>query len=353
MVNCYSTYLSIFLVFMLADGLRLKSEPQVKIDEKAHNAYLGHLGDAIQTFKPISDLTQWFYDKLNFHAGCRMSTDWPTNCPQGNDHWSVDELKMAMPEFAKLYAKRPIQNNRGGMNINHAFALWFTVSHMKPEYIIESGVLHGQTTWLLHQAAPEAQVYSVDPMSEWQLLYKDNSTKQRYFMGENFKDLSNITWDDFIPKDARHRTLVMLDDHQSSIKRTKQLLAHDFIHLWYDDNWSGNYEGADCYSFNQVCSPAPAKAKAVSWKDNMGASSESISVDDHNDNSKWLSSHIEIYYEFPAIFDGCADHSSHKHSHSLFSKEAELLAMGLPSIADERNHYLHLYSPYVKLKPSL
>merc|ERR1719454_2080669 len=94
-------------------------------------------------------------------TGCTASTDWPVLCPQGNDKWTDDELKAAIPEFAKLYGQRPIVYNRNGMNFNHAFALWFTAVKLQPKYIIESGVFHGQTTWLLRQAAPAAQIFSL------------------------------------------------------------------------------------------------------------------------------------------------------------------------------------------------
>lgn len=276
-----------------------------------------------------------------------MSTDVPIRCPQGNNRWTLDELRAAIPEFAKLYKTRPISVNVNGMNANHVFALWFAVAHLKPQYIIESGVNKGQTTWLLRQAAPQATIYSLDPRPVEFLEFKDENKKTHYLMGKEFKDLSEVDWNKLIPAEYRSRTFVMLDDHMSSIKRSAQLLAHDFVHLWYDDNWNGRYGGTDCYSFNQVCTPA--FAKEVLMKDSFNKNNTMISAEQHDQNSKWLSDHMDIYFEFPALFDGCADHVLHEHQQSLLKRE-ELLAMGLPSIMEDRNHYLHLYPPYVKLK---
>merc|ERR1711879_624470 len=104
------------------------------------------------------------------------------------------------------------------MNPSHAFALWFTVTSLKPKYIIESGVWCGQTTWLLRQAAGnEAWIFSLDPFDyETQCPYSFRETKfQRtmYFLGKKFVDLSSMIWDNLIPPLERHETLVLLDDH--------------------------------------------------------------------------------------------------------------------------------------------
>eukprot|EP00746_Dinoflagellata_sp_MGD_P155483 gnl/MRDRNA2_/MRDRNA2_85405_c0_seq1.p1 gnl/MRDRNA2_/MRDRNA2_85405_c0~~gnl/MRDRNA2_/MRDRNA2_85405_c0_seq1.p1 ORF type:complete len:203 (+),score=12.38 gnl/MRDRNA2_/MRDRNA2_85405_c0_seq1:74-682(+) len=142
--------------------------------------------------------------------------------------------------------------------------------------------------------------------------------------------------------------MVVLDDHMSSVKRSWELVRSGFVHLWFDDNQNGNYEGSDCYSFNDACTAA--KGSAVIIKSNFGQSTNIVTADDHHWIQKWLRSHIEVYFEFPALLDGCASHPNHSHQQSLFSSEAEVLQMGLPSIAVDRNHYLHLYPPYVKLK---
>lgn len=276
-----------------------------------------------------------------------MNTDVPELCPQGNTMWEHEELKAAIPEFSKVYAQRPFAVNKGGMNVNNAFSLWFTVMQLQPKHIIESGVHHGQTTWLLRQAAPEAQIYSLDPVDVRQ--YFDANNKTQYFVGDKFQDLADMDWDSLIPKIDRADTLVMLDDHMSSVRRSKELLKSGFVHAWYDDNYNTQYPGpADCYSFNTVCTPA--KSKTVKFMDHFGQTNKAITAEEHHENSKWLSSHLEIYFEFPALFDGCVGDPIHTRDESLLS-ESELLGMGLPSIKDELYYYLHLYPPYVKLKP--
>eukprot|EP00404_Azadinium_spinosum_P030697 CAMPEP_0180564150 /NCGR_PEP_ID=MMETSP1037_2-20121125/4858_1 /TAXON_ID=632150 /ORGANISM="Azadinium spinosum, Strain 3D9" /LENGTH=298 /DNA_ID=CAMNT_0022581033 /DNA_START=1 /DNA_END=894 /DNA_ORIENTATION=- len=254
--------------------------------------------------------------------------DFPIYCPQGRTHWPADQLHAALPEFASMYARRPIRKNMWGMNTNHAFSLWYTVRALKPKYVIESGVHRGQSTWLLRQAAgPEAWIYSLDPKSESNLLYRDYASgRTRYFMGESFTDLAAVNWTSLIPIEDRTNTLVMLDDHMACTTRVRDLLASGFVHLWYDDNW----KYVECYSFNAVCSPVPEGIDYVPFYDDMGRIETLITVQEHVHNVKYLVENIEVYFEFPPLLDGC----SWDPRQSL-SNESELVALGLPSISED------------------
>lgn len=291
---------------------------------------------ANRTHSPRSD-PQW---KLDCNDNDRKTRE-PSLCREGRaEPWSLSELKAALPEFAKLYAKRPIQDNNHGVNVNHAFALWYSVKRVKPTHIIESGVFKGQSTWLLRQAAPNAEIISLDPSADSQLLYRDWSAKTKYFMGPCFQDLAAIKWDDLIPKKHRASTFVMLDDHQASVKRVAQLLNFGFLHLYYDDNWR-----RDVYSFNTVCSK-PEETAGVPYKDQFGRINKMLSMEEHTENFAYLNSHLDVYYEFPAVWDPC---NSHPRYQSLLAKEEVQSFRGLPSTTMEPE-YGSLYPPYVKLK---
>lgn len=262
----------------------------------------------------------------------------PVVCQDYRAPWSDSDLRRAVPEFAKIYSQKPIAQNRGGVGVNHAFALWFSVKWTRPTHIIESGVFKGQTTWILRHAAPDAHIFSLDPADQSQLLFKDNSSKTRYFMGKSFSDISEMAWDDLIPRKNRATTFVMLDDHQASVKRVMQLLTHGFVHLWYDDNWR-----KDCYSFNMVCSK-PEGSAGVPYKDQFGKFSKMISMSEHNQFVDYLKSHLEVYFEFPAVWDHCLERPYYK---SLLSKDEAERLQGLPQ---SDGYYATLYPPYVKLK---
>eukprot|EP00928_Gymnodinium_smaydae_P022192 TRINITY_DN18716_c0_g1_i1.p1 TRINITY_DN18716_c0_g1~~TRINITY_DN18716_c0_g1_i1.p1 ORF type:complete len:199 (+),score=34.50 TRINITY_DN18716_c0_g1_i1:64-660(+) len=151
---------------------------------------------------------------VSYQDNCeRYSWAPPVRCPMGNDLWSRAALRSALPDFARLYAQRPVRNNVFGMNVNHAFALWFTVLALQPKHIIESGVHRGLGTWLLRQAAGErANIYALDPMDAKHLRregnFLDASARTRYFIGDDFEDLARLNWTALIPQRERSETLV-------------------------------------------------------------------------------------------------------------------------------------------------
>lgn len=80
------------------------------------------------------------------------------------------EFMRDLPEFmANVYEKRPLGNqsgspfqfNMGGTGFFNQFYLWMLVRALKPKHIIESGAYNGLGTWMLRQAAPNAQLIVV------------------------------------------------------------------------------------------------------------------------------------------------------------------------------------------------
>jgi len=283
-----------------------------------------------------------------FHLSTRKCVQggWapPTRCVRGQNHWSREQLTVALPAFAAVYKQRPIFRNIGGMNTNHAFALWFTARALRPKHIVESGVNRGQSTWLLRQAAgPDAWIYCLDPHPQDFLTYSDHaSNRTRYFMGTRFRDLGDVDWPALIPLSERGRTLVVLDDHMAATRRVGQLLAAGFVHLWYDDN---KRQDTDCYSFNQVCSPLPLGATTVPFTDNFGRVAVDIPLQEHEKNVAYLLRHMDVYFEFPPLLDGCGWDSD-----GALLPWPRLRELGLPSVSEDRNNYAHWHPPYVRLR---
>ena len=161
-----------------------------------------------------------------------------------------------------------------GMNINHGFALWFTARKLRPPVVIESGVYHGLGTWLIRQGAgPDTHIINLDPSPSSQLRYKES--EGTHLMGANFSDFGLVNWHRLIPDPAvRARTLVVLDDHMSCVKRVGQMLDAGFYHLFYEDNWALPYRKGvafpDSYGFNAVCAPVQIDRvrKAYNAKEN-------------------------------------------------------------------------------------
>ena len=80
------------------------------------------------------------------------------NPPSWNKEDILEELKL----FIELYKNRPIKTNIHGMMFPHMFAVFFILRKLKPEFIIESGVYKGQSTWLIEKTLPQTEILSID-----------------------------------------------------------------------------------------------------------------------------------------------------------------------------------------------
>lgn len=272
----------------------------------------------------------------------------PTRCPQGNDRFTMAELKAALAEFAMMYAKRPVASNMGGVNVNHAFSLWYIAKALKPPVVVESGIWRGQGTWLLRQAVgPDVPIICLDPHDPTERgtpYWKDASGKTTYLTGINFVDFSQAAWQNLVPDPAsRALAFVALDDHMASTKRVKQALGFGFRRLWYDDNW----RDADCYSFNMVCAPPTSANGTVPYKDNFGKTSVMLSPAQHDANVQYLASRLATYFEFPPILDACPGTRP-----TILGSEADLATFGLPPKASDVYGYQSLRPPLVELLPT-
>merc|ERR1712217_949765 len=104
--------------------------------------------------------------------------------------------------------------------------------------------------------------YAIDPRPASMFSYQEEAGgRTHYFTGEEFKDFSVINWDAMIPVHMRKDVLVVLDDHQSCIKRVRDLVEQGFVHVFYDDQPNYFYGRGDTYSFNAVCAPLPRGAQ--------------------------------------------------------------------------------------------
>ena len=102
------------------------------------------------------------------------------------------ELYKFLKEFDKLYKKRPIKNNVGGMQYPHMFAVYCILKKIKPSFVIESGIFKGQSTWLIERTLPNVNVLSLDPHLN-QRKYISKSDKIKYSnLDFTEQDFSNI-----------------------------------------------------------------------------------------------------------------------------------------------------------------
>ena len=221
-------------------------------------------------------------------------------CQKGGQPWDREQLRRELPKFLQIYEHRPGENFQG-TPMMHQFALWCIIRQLRPRHIIESGVWNGRGTWLLRQAAPDAQIIVLDPEPRKPMKYVDNRTDTIYFMRDKFRDFGTISnWSD-VTLDLE-RTLAFIDDHQTPFKRIPQARAAGIRHLVFEDNYWLGY--ADCLSLKQACAclMREPECRQFKYRDNWSQVVRPITGDDMQHIAKTFGQ-IETYIEFPAIWN--------------------------------------------------
>tara|TARA_B110001452_G_C15182066_1_gene410577 strand:- start:56 stop:1222 length:1167 start_codon:yes stop_codon:yes gene_type:complete len=228
-------------------------------------------------------------------AQCTVSVARAPPCSIGALPFDDDWLRSELEPFARTFARRPSLRNSGGTGFFHAFYLWAAVRWLKPLHIVESGAYEGLGTWILRQAAPQAQIIVLTPGMP--TLFRDRRADSRYFTDAAFKDFSDVDWECLGIN--KKRTLVFFDDHQAGYRRMLEAHARGFEHLLFDDNYP---RGGDNFTPSKSCDAmrgigAPFKFNdfLVSWK--LGQS-------DLSAIGQSFARVTEVYQPFPLIWDG-------------------------------------------------
>jgi hypothetical protein len=147
-----------------------------------------------------------------------------------------DALTAGLREFADVLRRKPFQNSEGLRGVS-AFALYWFVRQVRPTVVFEVGVWKGFSTWLIEQAAPDAEIYCFDPLFYLEHLIEParlgpvyRSPRARYQRGE-------FSCADLAPVVAAHaRPMAFFDDHQHKMPRVRQARAFGLRDLVCDDN---------------------------------------------------------------------------------------------------------------------
>ncbi|KAK2371391.1 DNA-directed RNA polymerase subunit beta [Trifolium repens] len=259
--------------------------------------------------------------------------------------WTSKDLLKGLEEFVPIYETRPIQNNMYGMGFDHSFGLWFIARWLKPDLMIESGAFKGHSTWVLRQAMPDTRIVSLSPRHPEKYLKKGPAYVDgncTYYAGKDFVDFGSVDWPKVMSKHGikdRSRVLIFFDDHQNELKRIEQALKAGFRHLVFEDNYDTGT--GDHYSLRQICDQFYIRGgghscfkdsdearirsrrkqfweKAVDieelcgpgevwWgvrgymRDNFNHSNKPISYAQHFQNSRYVESILDVYWELPPV----------------------------------------------------
>ncbi|KAL8098932.1 hypothetical protein AgCh_031592 [Apium graveolens] len=268
--------------------------------------------------------------------------------------WTTKDLLKGLEEFVPIYETRPIKNNMFGMGFDHSFGLWFMAQWLKPDLMIESGAFKGHSTWVLRQARPDTPIVSLSPRHPEKYLKKGPAYVDgncTYFAGKDFVDFGSLDWAKIMNKHGitdLNKVLVFFDDHQNELKRLKQALKAGFKHLVFEDNYDTGT--GDHYSFRQICDQFYIRGgghscfrdsdearlrskrknfweKAVdteelcgpgeTWwgvkgemRDDFNHSNKKISYTQHFENSRFVESVLDVYWELPPVAGPSLTHQS-------------------------------------------
>ena len=217
----------------------------------------------------------------------------------GEVPWSRAQMRAHLEEFAEVYARRPIQDNTGGMKAPHMFLAWFVLKVLQPQAIIENGVWLGQGTWLFEQACPQARLYCIDPNLA-RIRYR--SKRAEYFD----KDFTELDWSELPPDE----TLVFFDDHQNAYRRVVAAHWAGLKHLMFEDNYPPGR--GDCYSLKKAFAGSGTRmtlgdVQSLKGKlkfglyQALGATLFEAVAPNAVDAAR-LRQHLEIYRELPPVF---------------------------------------------------
>ena len=230
---------------------------------------------------------------------------------KGNINWDYDDLLNELDNFIHIYEKRPIKNNKGGMQFSSMFYFYFILKNKKPSLVVESGVFKGQSTWLIENTLPNSEIFSIDIDLDQRKYF---SKKSKYSnIDFKFQDFQNI------PKD----TLVFFDDHVNHADRIIESKFFDIKNIILEDNYSANtgdfqtikqlYNGytfkhnpgllsliKSSLIFNNLIFKKIIKSK-YSIKKDLDNLSKRIRDGYENINFKNIEKNISLYYEFPPL----------------------------------------------------
>ena len=139
------------------------------------------------------------------------------------------DLVESVRDFWDLIPTAPVRQRRGGSGFNGALQLYVAMRALKPDFVIESGVFRGLTTWVIRMARPSARIFCHDPDLSG-LQYRD--PQARY----STADWSTADWSGIDPA----RTVAFFDDHVAQGRRVVEAHARGLTRLVFDDDAAGH-----------------------------------------------------------------------------------------------------------------
>ena len=152
--------------------------------------------------------------------------------------WEAERplLLERLREFASVMKRKPFQNEQGLRGVS-AFALYWFIKQAQPTIVFEVGVWKGFSTWIIEQAAPEAEVFCFDPIFLVEHLLdpgKIGPTYRSKRASYSYQEFSCANISELAANSSR--PLVFFDDHQNKLPRLLQAKKFGIRDIVFDDN---------------------------------------------------------------------------------------------------------------------
>ena len=128
-------------------------------------------------------------------------------------------------EYQKIFYNSPITDLTSGYGFNEGLILYCTLKKLNPTLVIESGVMKGFTTYIIHHATSNrCKIFCYD-INFKNLIF--TSTKAKYFNHD-----VTVNYPNFL----NEVSFALWDDHTSHLNRLKFSLKHKIKYNIFDDD---------------------------------------------------------------------------------------------------------------------
>lgn len=207
----YLKYLKIFKKYIsqyFGYKLSIKISRKHNIKDEAFTSY--HTDNNIINYRN-SELLILLHEYLNFFK---------LEC-------SEEYLKKIIKNYTSVFFKSPVKELGSGFGFNEGLFLFCIIKIIKPDIIIESGVMRGFTTYLIDSASSnKCKIYCYDINFE---NLEFISKKAIYFNHDIMIDKPNL---------KNKKTLAFWDDHTSQVDRLIFSLNEGIKYNFFDDDLS-------------------------------------------------------------------------------------------------------------------
>lgn len=180
-------------------------------------------------------------------------------------------LDALVDDFFAAYPERPVQDNEGGTKFGDSFWLYLLTRVLAPDFIVESGVHRGHSSWLLHLASPSAELHCFD-VSFRNLVWRDANAAYH----------EHDWMADDLAAPSRGTAMGYFDDHISHAQRIAEAHRRGFRTLLFDDDFPAHHLHATGHP------PLPTVAMIM---DEALTDGETIAWQRHGKEKSWTVDH--------------------------------------------------------------